>query len=858
MTPERYRRLGELFDAALDRPAAERSSFLDQACHGDTELRGAVEGLLENYVESDPFLAPPQAEPVPSSIGPYTIRKLLGEGGMGTVYMAEQFEPIRRDVALKVIKPGMGSKSVIARFESEKRALAMLHHPYIAQVFDAGTTSQGLPYFAMELVEGTPITLYCERQQLGVKERLDLFVQVCQAIQYAHQKGILHRDIKPSNILVRELEGKPIPKVIDFGLAKALDAGLNGETSMTELGTILGTLEYMSPEQADLGRQDIDTRSDVYSLGVLLYQLLAGKTPLDLSQHPDQGYITLLKHIQDDETKAPSTQVNQQSAAARNRVLRGDLDAITLKALEKDRARRYASPGEFASDIGRYLRDEPVEARPASTFYRTGKYARRHWLAVSFAAVVALLLAGVAITQSFEVQRIRRERDRADRVTSFITNMFKVSNPSESRGNEIRAREILDKASTEIDTGLKQDPETQAQMMQFIGNVYLGIGLYPKADALLQRALDIQSKQFGVKNPETLKSALSLAETWNAESRYREAEKLARATLTARQQNLGADHRDTLSAASLLANVLDNEGRYAEAEKLSRQVVDAATKVFGVNDTLTREAASKLAIDLAYQGKFAEAEKTFRELWETDQRLLGPDHPETLRNAGNLASTLLQEGKYAEAEQQFRMALELNYRVFGPENPHTLTIAGNLALTLESEQRHAEAEKLFRETLQVKRRVMGAEHRSTLVTAGNLSDVLIAEGKYSEAEQLIQSTLDAERRTLGPAHSDFQAALGSLALVLAQEKKYPAAERVARESVEGYVKVFGADHPDTAYAVYILASVLAREEKPEEALRNLKFAFEHRLVADMRQGLGKDPNFNSLHGDPGFAALARQ
>lgn len=856
MTPERYRRLGELFDAALDRPAAERAAFLDEACHGDSELHKAVEGLLENYVESDPFLAPTQAEPVPSRVGPYTIRKPLGEGGMGTVYMAEQSEPIRREVALKVIKPGMGSKSVIARFESERRALAMLDHPYIAQVFDAGTTSQGLPYFAMELVEGTPITLYCDRNQLGVRERLDLFVQVCQAIQYAHQKGILHRDIKPSNILVRELEGKPIPKVIDFGLAKALDAGLNGETSMTELGTILGTFEYMSPEQADLGRQDIDTRSDVYSLGVLLYQLLTGKTPLDLSQHQDDGYITLLKRIKDDETKAPSTQIDQQSAATRNRVLRGDLDAITLKALEKDRARRYPSPGEFAADIERYLRDEPVEARPASTFYRAGKYARRHWLAVSFAAVVTLLLAGVAIAQSFELQRIKRERDRADRVTAFITNMFKVSNPSESRGNDIRAREILDKASTEIDAGLKQDPETQAQMMQVIGSVYLGIGLYPKADALLQRALDIQNKQLGVKSPEALKSAISLAETWNAESRYPEAEKLARATLQARQRDLGADNRDTLSAASLLANVLDNEGRYADAEKLSRQVVSAAAKVFGVNDTLTREATSKLAIDLAYQGKFAEAEKTFRELWETDQRVLGPDHPETLRNAGNLGSTLLQEGKNADAERQFRTTLALSQRVFGPDNPHTLTDAGNLALTLEKEGRHAEAEKLFRETLEVKRRVMGAEHRSTLVTAGNLSDVLIAEGKYGEAERLIQGTVDAERRTIGPAHSDFQASLGSLALVLAQENKYVEAEKAARESVEGYMKVFGADHPDTAYAVYILATVLAREGKPEEALRNLKFAFEHRLAADMRQALAKDANLNSLHGDPRFAALA--
>ena len=857
MTPERYRRLGELFDAALDRPAAERAAFLDQACGGDREMRSAVEGLLKNYVESDSFLAAPQAEAFPLRIGPYTIRKPLGEGGMGTVYMAEQLEPIRREVALKVIKPGMGSKSVIARFESERRALAMLDHPYIAQVFDAGTTSQGLPYFAMELVEGTPITLYAERRQLGVKERLGLFVQVCQAIQYAHQKGILHRDIKPSNILVRELEGKPIPKVIDFGLAKALDAGLNGETSMTELGTILGTLEYMSPEQADLGRQDIDTRSDVYSLGVVLYQLLTGKTPLDLGRGQDSGYITLLKRIKDDETKPPSTQLDPQSAAKPNRVLRGDLDAITLKALEKDRARRYPSPGELASDIGRYLRDEPVEARPASAFYRAGKYARRHWLAVSFAAVVALLLVGIAIAQYFELQRIRRERDRADRVTAFITNMFKVSNPSESRGNDIRAREILDKASAEIDTGLKQDPDMQAEMLQVLGNVYLGIGLYPKADALLQRALEIQSKQLGAKSPETLKSAKGLAEAWNAESRYPEAEKLARATLTARQQELGANHRDTLSAATLLANVLNNEGRYADAEKLSRQVVDAATKMFGMNDALTRNAISELAIDLAYQGKFAEAEKTFRDLWETDQRVLGPDHPETLRNAANLGSTLLQEGKNAEAEKQFRITLQLNRRVFGPDNPHTLTDAGNLALTLENEGRHAEAEKLFRETLDVKRRVMGAEHRSTLVTAGNLSDVLIAEGKYGEAEQLIRSTLDAERRTIGPAHSDFLAGLDTLAQVLARENKYAEAGKTARESVAGYVKAFGEDHPDTAYAEYTLASVLARDGQRDEALRILKSAFEHRLRADLRQGIAQDERFNSLHGDPRFAALAK-
>ena len=798
-------------------------------------------------------------------IGPYRLLELIGEGGMGEVWLAEQKVPVRRRVAIKLVKAGMDTREVVARFGSERQALALMDHPAIAKVFDAGSTPHGRPYFVMEYVVGVPITTYCDDHKLSTRERLELFIRVCEGVQHAHQKAILHRDLKPSNILVSAVDGKPVPRIIDFGLAKATAQRLTPDTLYTQVGMIVGTLAYMSPEQADSAGVDVDTRTDVYSLGVILYQLLIGSLPLDFTGTPPDQFRSRLR---EEDVQRPSTKLrtlgDKSSVAAQNRSadpptlirqVRGDLDAITLKCLEKDRARRYSTPADLAADIGRYLRNEPVVARPASVRYRARKYIRRHRFAVAVAAGAVVLLIAGAVAQTLELRRIKRERDRADRVTQFMTGMFKVSNPSEARGNDIRAREILDKASNEIDTGLAKDPELQAQMMHVMGVVYDSLGLYSKAESLFSRAAEIRRQTLGVKNRDTLASMSKLAYVLDEESRYPDAEKLNRETLDLRRRAFGPKDRDTLNSATQLAFVLNDEGRFPEAEKLNRETLEIAEREYGPQDEEARIARQHLAIDFAYEGEFPEAEKLFRQTYEYDRQRLGDDDPTTLGDANNLGAILSQQERWTEAEKVYRDALAIKMRVEGPEHPQTLLTMGNLAQVLVNEKRYPEAEKLLRDTYAAKLKTVGPEHRSTLVTMGNLAELLQIEGKNAEAEKLVRQTLDIERRALGPEHTDTLVTMKSLGTILKSEKQYPESEKVFRETFAGRRHALGDDHPNTAESAYDLACVLALEGKRDESFSNLQFAVDHQLKPDLRKGMEKDDDLKSLRPDPRFTAL---
>jgi serine/threonine protein kinase/Tfp pilus assembly protein PilF len=754
---------------------------------------------------------------------------------------------------------------VVARFESERQALALMDHPGIAKVFEAGATPQGRPYFAMEYVTGMPITDYCDKHKLTTRQRLELLMLVCDAVQHAHQKAILHRDLKPSNILVGEVDGKPAPRIIDFGVAKATVQRLTAGTLYTRVGAMVGTPGYMSPEQADSAGTDVDTRTDVYSLGVVLYELLVGVLPLDFSRTAADQFP---RRLRDEDAPRPSTRLRtlgeQGGATAQSRgvdgatlarQIRGDLDAIALKALEKDRARRYATPSEFAADIGRYLRHEPVLAHQASAAYRARKYVRRHRLGVAFAATAAALLVSVAVVQAVELRRIKRERDRADRVTEFMTGMFKVSDPSEARGNDIRAREILDKASKDIDTGLAKDPELQAQMMHMMGNVYESLGLYAQSESLLRRAVGIRRRTLGAGNSDTLQSMNDLAFVLDEDSHYAEAEKVAREALDTRRHELGLAHRDTLDATHTLAAVLWSEGRYPEAEKLNREALAAARRALTPQDQLIGKIITNLALDLLSEGRYAEAEKLFREVLEIDLRAFGPDHPVVLGDLMNLASSLSGQLRETEAEKLYSETLDADRRVLGREHPDTLLTMANLGGILSEEKRYAEAEKLYREALPIMRKRLGPDHAFTLLNASNLAQVLTAEGRCREAEELLRQTLATERRILGPEHNYTLHALDGLGEVLTKEKRYPEAEKAYRETLAGMRRALGDGHPDTASVAYGLAAVLALEGKRDESFANLPFAVEHALDADLRGGLEKDPNLKSLHGDARFDAL---
>jgi len=654
----------------------------------------------------------------PKSIGDYRLVKKLGEGGMGQVWLAEQTAPVRREVALKLIRAGMFDDALLQRFQSERQSLAIMDHPTIAKIFDAGTTPDGQPYFVMEYVPGLPITEYCDQKRLRVAERLELFIKVCEGVQHAHQKAIIHRDLKPANILVVDVDGKPAPRII--GLAKAITPQLAGETMFTQVGAFVGTPGYMSPEQTDSGVQDVDTRTDVYSLGVVLYVLLTGSLPFDAKQWKKQPLHEVLRHLREDDPPRPSAKIGiekeSSGANAESRgvqpkqlasLLHGDLDWITMKALEKDRARRYGTPSELAEEITRYLRHEPVAARPASQGYRLQKYVRRHRVGVVVVVGLLLLLAGFAVAQEVQLRRVieerdrtARERDRANRITEFMTSMFKVSDPGEARGNSVTAREILDKASKEIETGLARDPELQAQLMHLMGTVYDKLGLYPRAEALLRRAVDIRLQVLGAQNPDSLRSADQLAWVVLQQGRYAEAEKLVRETVETQSRVLGPEKQATLDSMTTLASVYRLEGRLAESEKLNRQTLDI------------------------------------------ERRVLGREHPDTLATMENLATVLDTEGHHAEAERAYRETLEIERRLKGPEHPDAVDLMNNVAVTLAEEGRYAESKKIFRETLEIRRRVLGPEHPKTAETLYNLGCVAAMNGDRDEALSLLREAID--------------------------------------------------------------------------------------------------------------------
>jgi tetratricopeptide (TPR) repeat protein len=758
-----------------------------------------------------------------TAIGRYHLLQRIGEGGMGEVWLAEQKEPVRRRVALKLVKAGMNTREVMARFESERQALALMDHPAIAKVFDAGSTPQGAPYFVMEYAAGVPITAYCDNHRLSTRERLELFVRVCEGVQHAHQKAIIHRDLKPSNILVTEVDGRPAPKIIDFGVAKALSQRLTADTLYTRLGELLGTPEYMSPEQALSWGEDIDTRSDVYSLGIIFYELLAGMPPIELRKI---AFDEFLRRLREEEPSKPSTKVRTQDPAssadvARKRQtepptlvrqMRGDLDSIALKALEKDRARRYGSPSDFAADIGRYLRNEAVLAVPPSLAYRARKFARRYRGALATACACALVLIAAAVISIRQSIRANREAAVAQAVNDFLQNdlLAQASASTQASQNrkpdpDLKVRTALDRAAAQIGGRFEGQPEVEAAIRDTMGQTYRDLGLYPEARMQLERALDLHRRALGAKNPKTLKTMSRLGRIAVLQGKYLEAEALLSESLATQARILGSEHPDTLYSMNNLATVYYDQGKSAQAAALHSQVLEIRRRMLGPEHPDTLRSMNNLAIVYYQQGKYVQAEALDSQVLEIRRRVLGPEHPNTLGSMNNLAVDYRAEGKYAQAMALYNQTLEIQRRLLGPEHPDTLMSMSNLGNAYLDQGKYVQAEALFNQTVGIARRTLGPEHPETLRCMNNLADVYGEQGKYAQAEALFSQTVGIARRVLGPEHPSTLYTLSDFASMYQRGGKYALAEDCAAQALAGRRHALGSDHPDTMASAADLA-----------------------------------------------------
>jgi len=793
-------------------------------------------GELPSTADAD---GPP---PEDGQIGPYRLLQRLGEGGMGEVWLADQQEPVRRRVALKIIRRGLDTAQELARFEAERQALALMNHSAVARVFDAGKTPLGRPYLVMEYVQGVALNEHCDRQRLTTRERLELFVRVCDGVQHAHQKAVIHRDLKPSNVLVAMQDGQAVPKIIDFGVAKATSQRLTERTLFTELGALIGTPEYMSPEQAEMTGQDVDTRTDVYALGVMLYQLLVGALPFDSKELRAGSFDEIRRRIREEDPKRPSARLStlgaagstesarrrQVDVATLKRQLTGELDWIVMKAVEKDRLRRYGSPSELAADIERYLEDQPVLAGRPSARYKAAKFVKRHRIGVAFASVAVLGLAGFAFAMTLQSARIARERDRANREAAtanraleFLTDLFEVSDPGEARGSTVTAREILDRGAAKIDTELADEPIIRAKLEATLGEVYKSLGLYDSATPLLESTLKLRRETLGPDHPETLRAVDELGLLLLTQGRFAEAEPFLRDALDDRRRLLGDEHVDTLTSMNNLGLLLQQSGRLREAEPLLREALAAKRKTLGDADPEILPTLNNLGVVLQAQGKFAEAEPYLRELLDRCRRTLGADHPHTLTAVNNVGLVLQSQGKLADAEPFWREALESRRRVLGNDHPQTLLSAYSMGFLLRGQGRLDESEAHIREAMEGFARVLGKDHPRTLMARNGMGMLLQSQGRLKEAESMMREAFEERRRVLGDDHPDTIDSIQAFGSVLQEEDRLDDAARTFQDAVERSLRTLGAEHSTTLNAQGALADILASQGRLEEAERLL-------------------------------------
>jgi serine/threonine protein kinase/tetratricopeptide (TPR) repeat protein len=741
---------------------ADRAAYLEEVCRNNARLRQELDALIAAHdrLGADP---PPSGPDLPRTIdepnterpgtviGPYKLIEQVGEGGMGTVWMAQQTEPVKRLVAVKLIKAGMDSALVIARFEAERQALALMDHPNIARVLDAGTTNSGRPYFVMDLVKGVPITRYCDEHHLTPRQRLELFIPVCQAIQHAHQKGIVHRDLKPSNVLVAPYDGNPVVKVIDFGVAKAAGQQLTERTLVTGFGAIVGTLEYMSPEQAELNNHDIDTRSDIYALGVLLYELLTGTPPFSRKELEKASLMEMLRVIREREPSKPSTKLSTAEGlptlaanrgtepAKLTRLVRGELDWIVMKALEKDRNRRYETANGFARDIRRYLADEPVEACPPSAGYRLRKFVRKNRKALVTASAFLVLLAAAAVVSTWQAVRATsaaaaekeakettqtRQRE-TEAVLDFVeNNIFAAAKPEGEGGlgHDVSLRKAVEAALPFIANSFADQPLIEARLRMMLGISFGQLGEDRIAADQCNAARALYAKHLGPDHPDTLQSVSRLAWCYTDLGRPEEAVRLLEEALALQKLKPGPNHAQTLWTMNTLSKCYFRLGRHSEATKLAEETLALRRAKIGPYDLYTLGNMHNLAVKYGVLGRHADAAKMEEETLALVRTKLGSENSLTAWCMHELALSYYFLGRQDEGLKLEEQALALRKAKLGPDHPDTLMLMDSLANSYYFVfGRHADALKLCEETVARARAKLGADHPRTLESMNSLA-----------------------------------------------------------------------------------------------------------------------------------------
>jgi serine/threonine protein kinase/tetratricopeptide (TPR) repeat protein len=841
-------------EEARKRSPEQRTAYLDGVCAARPELRDGVERLLREtghsvgsssreLPEGPARLAGPtnrpdhevtaqftpsggRAAPNPydatmmptdtvigegASVGPYKLLQELGAGGMGVVYMAEQQHPVRRKVALKIIKPGMDTREVLARFEAERQALSMMDHPNIARVLDANSTQTGSPYFVMELVKGVPMTEYCDMEKLDTRQRLELFIDVCRAVQHAHQKGIIHRDLKPLNILVSMGDSGPVPKVIDFGVAKAIGTNLTEKTLFTRINQPVGTPAYMSPEQAEMTGLDIDTRSDIYALGVLLYELLTGTTPLSAKRLVSASFLEMQRIIREEEPQRPSTRLSTlgdaklSSLAGKRKIeptrlgakIEEELDWIVMKALEKDRTRRYDTAAAFAQDVDNFLKGEMVLARPPSTAYRLSKFARRYksWIATA-AAMILLLIAGTVVstwqairakraeevaTQERNVARsAQREaeeaRDREKTINAFLVNAFR-SPDAERDGRQITVAELIDRAADDVATEFKDKPLTKADLLGALGTTYKSLGMPQEAISLLTQAQEVWQANGLANRPDVLMRLTTLASAYFDAGDHKRAQDLYSSSLLKMRVSLKSENKLTMATGRYMADILLAAGQ------------------------------TKAAIGL------------YEEVLKQQRAHLAADDKETLITEANLAFAQHRIGRSDEAIEGLEAVLQKYRDSLGGESPRTLETMNLLATVNLEADKIRKAIELFEETHKRRQEVLGPTHWATLNTAGLLAQAYRRDGQTDKAISVHEATLDQLRDTLSPTHPRTLVSMNNLAVALGQGGRAGEGIALLKDALEKMQVEMPADHPETLKAATNLAHLYWTTGAVEDALR---------------------------------------